>query len=79
MKFGKLKEIEYHAYSLIWTNEHVHAEFDKCAKDHINSTDVFHKLYRENLSEEIFCNNLEEIIRPVYNTALNLEFDRWTL
>ncbi len=77
--FRKLTDIEYHAYSLIWTNEHVHIEFDKCAKDHINSTDVLHKLYRENLSKEAFSNNLEEIIRPVYNAALNLGFERWAL
>ena len=49
------------------------------AKDHINSADVLHKLYRENLSKEAFGNNLEEIIHPVYNAALNLGFERWTL
>lgn len=77
--YAKLRDMEYHAYSLMWKNEHVHAEFDKCAKDHINSADVMHKLYRPELSKEVFGNHLEEIIRPVYNAAINLGFDRWAV
>ena len=53
--------------------------FDRCAKEHINSTDVMHKLYRPGLPSETFSAALEEIVRPVYNAAINLGFGRWTL
>ncbi len=77
--FSRLSRLEYHAYQLMWKNEQIHTEFDKCAKDHINSMDVLHKLYRSGLSENGFTQQLQEIIYPVYKAALNLGFDRWTL
>lgn len=79
MYFSRLSHLEYHAYQLMWKNEQIHAEFDKCAKEHVNSMDVLHKLYRSGLSENSFTQQLQEIIYPVYKAALNLGFDRWTL
>ena len=38
-----------------------------------------HKLYREGLSQVEFAAMLEEILRPVYNAASNLGFQKWTL
>lgn len=63
----------------MWKYEPVHKAFDKCAADHINSPDVRQKLYREGLTSEMFAAQLEEIVLPVYNAALNLGFSRWSL
>ena len=77
--FSRLSRLEYHAYQLMWKNEQIHTEFEKCAKDHINSPDVRNKLYQSGLSENSFTQQLQEIIYPVYNAAQNLGFDRWKL
>ena len=77
--FSRLCRTEYAAYETTWKNEAVHQAFDRCAKEHINSTDVMHRLYRQGLSAESFASVLEEIIRPVYNAATNLGFSRWSL
>lgn len=77
--FARLSKSEYTAYEAIWKYEPVHTAFDRCAKEHINSTDVMHKLYREGLSQVEFAAMLEEILRPVYNAASNLGFQKWTL
>ena len=77
--FSRLCKIEYSAYETMWQYEIVHQAFDRCAKEHINSMDIMHKLYRQGLSQETFSSALEEIIRPVYNAATNLGFSRWSL
>ena len=77
--FSRLSRIEYCAYELIWSNEHVHAAFDRCAKEHINSMDVMQKLYRPDLTFEEYSSHLEDIILPVYTAAANMGFDRWAL
>ena len=77
--FSRLCEIQYHAYDLMLGHEVVHREFEKCVKDHINSSDIMHKLYRPNIKRSEFYNNLEEIILPVYTAAQNMGFDRWSL
>jgi hypothetical protein len=77
--FGKLCEIQYYAYDLMLGHERVRREFDKCVKEHINSTDVMHKLYRPNIKRSEFYNNLEEIVLPIYTAAQNMGFDRWIL
>ena len=79
MYFPRLCQSEYKAYQAIWQYEPVHQAFDRCAKEHINSTDVMHRLYRAGLNEQEFSSVLEEIIQPVYNAAVNLGFSRWSL
>ena len=77
--YPKLRALEYHAYDLIWKYSSVYQEFEKCLKEHVNSTDVQHKLYRLNLSKDEFYQNLEGIIRPVYLAAQNMGFENWRL
>ncbi len=77
--FSRLGKSEYLAYESMWKYEPVHAAFDRCAKEHVNSTDVMHRLYRPGLSGEEFSAVLEEIIRPVYVAATNLGFHTWSL
>ena len=77
--FPMLQRLEYSSYQLIWEYPKVHEVFNRCVKEHINSDDVRHKLYRPNISRDEFYYNLEEIIRPVYNAAQNMGFDSWRL
>ena len=77
--FGKLCEIQFYAYDLMTGHERVRREFDKCIKEHINSTDVMHKLYRPNIKRGEFYSNLEEIVLPIYTAAENMGCDRWIL
>ena len=75
--FPLLAELEYKSYSLMWQNEAVHKEFDKCAREHVNSAQVQNRLYREGLSKQEFEGELKEIILPVYSAARNCGFKDW--
>ncbi len=75
--FKKLAHQEYLAYDLMWKNEKIHSEFDKCAREHINSDDVLSRVYRKDLTEREFQSELEAVIRPVYQSAVNCGFSEW--
>lgn len=73
--FPKLAKLEYQSYQLIWKNETIHKEFDKCAKEHINNEDIYQRVYGKGFSFEDFARRLETVIRPVYNAAHDCGFD----
>lgn len=75
--FGRLCRIEYQAYQIMWRNRTVHALFEHCKKEHINSQDALIKLYDPSIGQETFYKNLEDILHPVYNSALNMGFPKW--
>lgn len=76
--FKELAKQEYEkSYKLIWEYDKVHEEFDKCVKYHINSDDIRYRLYREGLTPIEFAGELESIIKPVYNSAMNCGFGNW--
>lgn len=77
--FPELRALQYHAYDLVWRYPSVHKEFEKCLKEHVNSTDVHNKLYRHGLTKVEFYQNLEGIIRPVYLAAQDMGFENWRL
>ena len=77
--FPALQELEYLGYSVVWSYPLIHKEFEKCLKDHVNNTDIRHKLYRQNLSRNEFYHALEEIVKPVYEAAQNMGFEHWRL
>ena len=55
----------------------VHALFESCRKEHVNSDEVLMKLYRPALTKESFYQNLEEILLPVWQSARSLGFREW--
>lgn len=57
----------------------MHKEFERCLQEHVNSMDVWQKLYRDGLPQEEFTNNLKEIMSPVYQSAQNMGFASWHL
>ncbi len=77
--FHKLCKLEYLSYQLIWTPgyERLRHEFDLCAKDHLNSEEIRWRLYKEGLSETEFSRNLQSVIQPVYQSAMNMGFKNW--
>lgn len=64
--FNKLARQEYQSYELMWKYDKVHDEFEKCAKEHINSDDIRYRVYREGLEYTEFAGELKSIILPVY-------------
>lgn len=75
--FKKLVDIEYQSYRLIWRNDSVHEEFDKCAKEHINNEEVRYRIYRNGLSKAEFTAGLESVVLPVYKAAQDCGFAKW--
>lgn len=75
--FPELAKLEYEAYKIIWTYDTVHNEFNKCAKEHLNNTDIRRKLYRKDLDIIQFSNALEETVQPVYMSAKDCGFKSW--
>ena len=75
--FPQLVKLDYASYEMMWKNELLLASFKKCAKEHLNNSDIQRKIYREGLQFEQFSNALEEVIRPVYQYAKNCGFRNW--
>ena len=73
--FPKLAQLEYISYELMWKYEGIHNEFEKCAKEHINNTDVLDRVYCPGLSYEQFAKRLKAVIHPVYKAAHDCGFD----
>lgn len=76
--FALFSNQEYLLYRAIWEYDKIHDEFIRCSKEHLNNSDFKHRLYREGLNFEDFNGQLEDIIRPVYDSAKNCGFLNWT-
>ncbi len=77
--FPALSDIEYCSYQAIWTSDQIHATFEKCRAEHVNSNEANSKLYIPNLTKSEFAGHLEDLIRPTYNAAKNLGFGEWSV
>lgn len=77
--FMLFSQQEYLAYRMIWKYDKIHEEFVQCSKEHLNNEDIKQRLYREGLSARDFNEQLEAVIRPVYDSARNCGFLNWTL
>ena len=75
--FDRLGVTEYEAYELVQSNEAVQKEFDKCVKEHVNSSDILEKLYRPGIEKQEFIGTLKTIVEPVYKAASDMGFDFW--
>ena len=75
--FPLLANLEYHSYQMMYRYDIVRTEFVKCAKEHLNSPEIEHRLYRPGLSQDDFCSQLSEVIFPVYQSARNCGFREW--
>ena len=75
--FPKLCELEYKSYELMNRYDKVRAEFERCAKEHLNSMEIKGRVYRPGLDYDEFAGVLEEVVRPVYLSAKNCGFRSW--
>lgn len=75
--FPALCDLEYLSYTIMWQNERVHKEFERCADEHLNNSDIRYRLYRTNLSKAEFAGILSEVMTPVYQSAKNSGFSNW--
>lgn len=62
---------------MIWKYDMVHKEFETCAREHVNNPEIRNRMYREGLSSEEFCGQLQDILLPVYQSARNCGFGEW--
>lgn len=76
--FGRLAKAEYDAYSLLWSDDRAKKLFDKCAKENLNNEEVRYRLYQQGQSEQHFTNQLEGLLLPIYESARNMGFRKWT-
>lgn len=75
--FPLLVKLEYLSYEMIWKYDVVHNEFEKCAREHLNSDEIRRKIYRKGLDFVNFSCALEEVVQPVYQSAKNCGFKNW--
>lgn len=75
--FPRFAELEYLSYRLLWDYDQIHAEFRKCAKEHLNNPEIEHRLYRPGLSEEEFVGSLQDVVYPVFLSAKSCGFSEW--
>mgnify|MGYP002626748330 CR=1 FL=1 len=78
MYFGRLARTEYDAYLLMERDDRAQQLFDKCAKENLNNEEVRFRLYQQGQTEEHFTNQLEELMLPIYESARNMGFRKWT-
>ena len=76
--FGPLAEIEYRAYELKGQNKSVEEEFLKISPYHLNNQEIRNQLYAPGLDRADFKMRLENVIKPVHESALMQGFKEWT-
>ncbi|MCQ4636064.1 HNH endonuclease [Anaerovorax odorimutans] len=76
--FSRFCGLEFYSYQLIWKYDKIHVEFEKCQKEHLNSTEAL-RLYARGHNEAEFTRQLEDLVQPVYQSAQKMGFGRWTL
>lgn len=75
--FEPLGELEYKAYELKRQNEAVASEFQKIAPYHLNNMEIRNRLYADGLDRASFIGRLEQVIKPVYESAKIAGFKEW--
>lgn len=76
--FSRLAHAEYDAYLITGSDERASILFEKCAKENLNNEDVRRCLYLQGQTEQHFTNQLEELLLPLYESARNMGFKKWT-
>lgn len=77
--FPRLCQLEYFSYKKINLNHAVREAFELCAREHLNSSEIQGRIYRNGLSLTEFSHALEEVVQPVYQSAKNCGFRDWVL
>ncbi len=75
--FPKLCQLEYYSYKMMNLYPTIMEAFENCAKEHLNNNDIRRRIYRNELSISEFSNALQEVVQPVYQSAINCGFQSW--
>lgn len=75
--FNSLGELEYRAYVLKNNNDIVLKEFNRIAPYHLNNQEIRKQLYEDKLDRNSFIIRLENVIKPVYDSAKIMGFKEW--
>lgn len=78
--FPRLAVVEYSAYKAV--SEHQGIKFlqksvSDCLKEHVNNEEIRYKLYQSELDQTRFTEQLANILRPSYDSAMNMGFREW--
>ena len=76
--FEPLGDLEFRAYELRAECKAVALEFDEIAKYHLNNPEIKNQLYAGGLDRTAFKERLENVIRPVYESAKLQGFKEWS-
>lgn len=77
--FPRLCRLEYFSYEMIQESQAVREAFEICAREHLNSSMIRGRVYKYGQSLEEFSRALEEVVRPVYQSAMNCGFQKWPM
>ncbi len=75
--FDPLSELEYRAYELIGSNTLIEHEFNKISPYHLNNREIRDQLYTKGIDRGEFKQRLENVIKPVYESAMIQGFKEW--
>lgn len=75
--FVPFAHLEYWSYEMMWKYDVVHKAFEQCAREHLNSVETRRLLYRREQDFPSFAGALEEVLKPVYQSAKNCGFKKW--
>lgn len=77
--FKRLCLQEYAMKEKMDESEVIHKAFERCAKRNLNDMHIKEALYEQHLTFDSFANTLENIMYPVYTSAVNSGFSAgWT-
>lgn len=75
--FFRFANIQYHLYTMVFSNEQIRNLFEKCRRDNLNAIWASEELYVEGNNEEIFKNMLDHNLKPVYESAKIQGYEIW--
>lgn len=78
--FQDLASVEYSAYRAVREYDEIKAlqkAANDCLKEHVNNDEIRYSLYQSELDQTRFAEHLEKILRPSYDSALNMGFRVW--
>ena len=73
----RLSKQHFEAFQIANSNKEIRKVFMKYKRKNLNSQDVDQKLYRKDISEKEFQDNMCSIISPIYQSAKNVGFTDW--
>lgn len=77
--FGKFADNQFILYDLVFSRSGIYDLYKNCFKDNLHSIWAQQELYRSGNTREIFCNVLEQNMRPIYDSAKRQGYQIWNV